>query len=352
MDLQSEIKRNNQNMSSLFGFSIVVCCYNSSKKIGKTLEHLFQLEFEKTQFEIILVNNNSHDDTVQKALNICELKNTSNIEFSVLSEMSPGLNFARISGAKKAKFDLIVFCDDDNWLQKDYLCEAKKTFDIYPKVDLIGGNPEAVFEKEKPEWFEQNKSAYACATMGEVFKNISTGNETFIGAGLIIKKNILIKIYNAHLITTDRKGVDLSSGGDNEICLYAKLFGAQLIYNPKMKFKHYMTEDRLNWSYCCRLYTAFGKSESALQAYHFFLQKEESNFSKYYKKYFLFHLKKLLQSPNRLYFFLFSNRIGEEYIPIYNRSWSTIKYSIFNYGKIKSHYQLLTKIIENVDGNN
>ncbi|NJN42415.1 MAG: glycosyltransferase [Flammeovirgaceae bacterium] len=51
------------------GVSVIICCYNSSSRIEKTLEHLFQQKTNsRLHWEIILVDNASTDQTKATAI--------------------------------------------------------------------------------------------------------------------------------------------------------------------------------------------------------------------------------------------------------------------------------------------
>lgn len=50
-------------MPATLGISIMICCYNSEKRIVPTLQHLSKLKTDGIAVEIILVNNASTDDT-------------------------------------------------------------------------------------------------------------------------------------------------------------------------------------------------------------------------------------------------------------------------------------------------
>ena len=53
------------------GISIIICCYNSAKRLHETLKHLALQQVSDTiHWEVILVNNNSTDATTQIALEI------------------------------------------------------------------------------------------------------------------------------------------------------------------------------------------------------------------------------------------------------------------------------------------
>ena len=51
-------------------FSIIICCFNSAKRIEPTLGHIAKQNSSHFKFEVILVDNNSTDETQTISLNI------------------------------------------------------------------------------------------------------------------------------------------------------------------------------------------------------------------------------------------------------------------------------------------
>lgn len=64
----------------------------------------------------------------------------------------PGIARARIAGVKAAMGEWIVFVDDDNVLDIDYLERAKEIIRRRPEVVLFCGRISGEFEMQPPEW--------------------------------------------------------------------------------------------------------------------------------------------------------------------------------------------------------
>lgn len=158
------------------GVSIIICCYNSESKIAKTLGHISK---QKTRtnvlWETILVNNASADNT--KA--VCEstwnaFKNPN--PFYIVDQPVPGLIAARKKGISKARYDYIVFCDDDNWLSPDYIQTAFEIFEENPNIGVCGGYNTPVSDVPLPFWFERFHRSYATGEQGTGFGKAKYGS--------------------------------------------------------------------------------------------------------------------------------------------------------------------------------
>lgn len=245
---------------------MIICSYNSGDKIIPTLQHLaLQKRLPGVSYELVLVDNNTPDDTVEKATN-CWQSLDNPFPFRKVKEARPGLTYARQKGITEATFEYIVLCDDDNWLSNDYLQKVYQIFDAMPDVALVGGKGEPVFENDAPGWFYKvDGFGYALGAEGR-----KTGyTESVYGAGMGIRKSVFIQ-WASQLDTfflTDRKGKELSSGGDTEICMIIKQAGKKIFFDETLTFKHFIEEKRLRWDYYLKLRKSFGVANAYLDLY-------------------------------------------------------------------------------------
>jgi glycosyltransferase involved in cell wall biosynthesis len=236
------------------GVSIVICCYNSQNRIIPTLSAIAKQIIADFSVEIIIVNNASTDNTSTITQNTWNALNAP-FPLSIIEEKTPGLNAARIAGIKNAQHPIILLCDDDNHLYPDYLSVLVKTFWVHPEVGAVGGQGIPLFESQEPEWFESSKGAYAVGAQlpGSGYAWV------LYGACLALRNSACQKLLssNFQFIGTDRKGNQLASGGDTELCLALRILGFKLWYEESLKFFHAIPANRLQWSYLIRLHEGF-----------------------------------------------------------------------------------------------
>lgn len=252
------------------GISVIICCFNSEQRIKPTLEHLrAQTGMENISWEIILVNNASTDNTVTKALEIWEhLQNNMNPDLHVVDEPSPGLSNARKTGIYEASFEILCFCDDDNWLHPNYLSTAYEIMTNNGSIGALAGKGIAISDIQLPDWFAQYQTCYACGTLAEKSGDV-TGNKWIWGAGMILRTAYMKRLFEAGFsnINEDRKGENLSSGGDTEICYWHILTGKKLWYDERLVFSHYISPARLTKEMAERLWNELDKSYNSLAPY-------------------------------------------------------------------------------------
>jgi len=297
--------------------SILVCFYNAAHKLPKTLEHIKKLDISNiTECELILVNNNSNDDSCTIIQN--EMKGFNLFPWKIVDEPNPGLSNARLRGIAESQYEFLLFCDDDNWLAKDYIHNAISILTSNSNIAVLGGFGEAVSDIEFPEWFNRHKNFYA---VGEQFpyngKVFGVRNVVY-GAGMIVRREAWEYIISKGFtfFTLGRTGKSLSSGEDSEMCLAFQIAGFDIWYDDSLRFKHYIEPKRLTENYFKKLQKGMSSSGYVTQFYRRYLFGYKPHVTKYFwlKEliYTLFEIVKnfktfslFLQSRNRILFLLY-----------------------------------------------
>lgn len=103
------------------GISIVICCYNSAKRLPKTLFHLSKQKLESgAEVEIIVVDNASTKNTFDVSKTEWG-KYSSKAIFRNMKQPISGQTAALEMGVNAALYNYILPVDDDNWLDESFL---------------------------------------------------------------------------------------------------------------------------------------------------------------------------------------------------------------------------------------
>src|SRR5690606_27229141 len=114
--------------------------------------------------------------------------------FSLLVQPTLGLTYARELALEKARYEFILFCDDDNWLSESYVSVAYDLMLQHSSIGVLGGYGELVYETTPPGWaasytvFANGRQA---PRSGKVLRN------AVYGAGCVIRKTAYDKIHSA-----------------------------------------------------------------------------------------------------------------------------------------------------------
>lgn len=272
------------------GVSIVVCCYNSADRLPETLRHLAAQEnVPNLATEVIVVDNACTDATSTVAIDIWRSLGTP-YELRVVKEPVAGLSHARSRGIYESRHEILIFCDDDNWLNPSYVMIAAEIMDSNPLIGLAGGTTEAVFEVQSvPVWFEQVSGGYAVG--GSAGSGVVPEGEIVWGAGMVARKSALNCLLKSgfKFLCNDRKGSMLSSGGDSELCQAIRWLGYTVYHDGRLNLMHWIPKDRLTWRYLVRLQKGFGAASIAGDAVRLF-QHQHQPVRNYIRKSFIYQL--------------------------------------------------------------
>lgn len=98
-------------------FSIVLPTYNRAHVLADTVNRLYALDWNPKDVEVVIVNNNSSDNT-QKVVKQLQRKYPT---LRYVFEKKQGRTFASITGMASATHKKIIFIDDDIAVQSDLL---------------------------------------------------------------------------------------------------------------------------------------------------------------------------------------------------------------------------------------
>ena len=250
------------------GISIIICCYNSEKRLPKVLEHLSCQETKyNIDWEIIVVDNSSKDNTSEVAKSSWNRKD---VPLQVIYEPKPGLSYARTTGINNSKYEIICFIDDDNWVENKWIQKIYTIMSNNPDVAICGGRGEAAFESSPPGWFTKFQDAYAVGSQYNYRGLLVYPDVMLYGAGITIRKKVIKQLFdnNFEFLLSGRKGKKLTSGDDSELCYAVALAGYKLFHDPNLKFEHYLPDNRLSWNYMVNLTKSFGRSAVILNLYN------------------------------------------------------------------------------------
>lgn len=129
--------------------TVVVPTYNRAKMLGITLESLSAQSYGSENYEILVVDNNSSDDTA----NVVKSRQAkSPVAITYLLESRQGVHYARNSAFKHSKGDILYYTDDDMIADKDLLTEIVKPFLFDSRVGSVTGRVVPEWEQTPPLW--------------------------------------------------------------------------------------------------------------------------------------------------------------------------------------------------------
>ena len=285
--------------------SIIMCCYNSAKRVPQTLEYLSRLTLPTAHaVELIVVDNASTDNTRQLAKETWS-RLGSPFPMRIVTEASAGLSFARKKGVDEAEGELLLFCDDDNWLNANYLVEGTTLMGENASLGMLGGVGIPAFENIKPDWFDQVRVMYAVGDQHTDYPDVTTSKNYVYGAGAFVRKSAIVKIFeqNIRQVFSDRTANKLLSGGDNELGYLLVASGYKFHWSKELTFFHFIPQARLNYDYLRRMRKGYAFSYPMVSMYKSALTSQDVVFNrKVWMRDLIVSFKRLLRIRMRFIF--------------------------------------------------
>lgn len=237
----------------MFSASVAICSHNPRPDyIERTIAGLRSQEMPVNEWELLLIDNASSNSLASYDLSwhphgrhVCEPK--------------LGLSFARHRAITESKSDILIFVDDDNVLEPDFLRQALIIGSERPRLGAWGGSVVAEFET-KPKTSVMKHSGYlALRTRTRRCCSFSPtcADAIPVGSGLCVRSPVayayIQQYQQSQIKLTDRNGTALSSHGDTEISLVACKMGYEIGTFPELKLLHLIPPERVAEDYLVRL---------------------------------------------------------------------------------------------------
>jgi glycosyltransferase involved in cell wall biosynthesis len=290
-----------QNLNN--GVSILICTYNGSKNLEQTLIHLVNQHVDDNiPWEVILIDNGSTDQSKETAARTWNDQGCP-VPLRLFDEPKKGKDIAIDFGLSKVQYKYVIVCDDDNWLCDTYVQHAYYTMKNNPEIGILGGKSVAAFESNPPQWFFSYQIYFAVGEQGLVNGEIQHywPKYRFLwGAGSVINMEayFFLKSKGFSRILTVRKYPKVARSEDVELCFAIWLAGYKVWYQKELVLQHYISNDRLQWSYLMKVISQSVSSMHYLWPYQIFIfaGNKYNPTASLWLKHVWYHLKELLKN--------------------------------------------------------
>jgi len=234
-------------------FTVAIPTYNGASRLTKVLAKLEkQTGIENISWEIIIVDNNSKDDTakVVQEYQATWSKSMPGVALKYFFEPEQGAAFARLKAVREAQGEWIGFLDDDNLPEPDWIAAAYSFAQAHPDAGAIGGQIHGDFEVQPPEGFEKIQQFLAIREHGsEPFTFDAANIRLPPAAALVVRKQAWLESVPDRPRLTGKLPGLLIQGDDYEPLLYIYKTGWKIWYNPAMHTHHQIPHWRLERDY-------------------------------------------------------------------------------------------------------
>lgn len=250
--------------------TVITCTHNPrSGYLQATVAALAAQTLPTDRWEYLLIDNASapgHAPVVDLAWHL---------HARTIREEQLGLTPARLRGIREARGDLLVFVDDDNVLDADFLAQAAIVAERRLFLGAWSGQCRAAFDEPPPEWTRRYWGNLVIREFeSDMWSNLPRLSETMpCGAGLCVRREAAQHYLHLHEsgrrgFQFDRTGDSLVSGGDNDLAASACALGLGMGLVSALKLTHLIAPQRLTVEYLARLAEGIQFSSLLLDVEH------------------------------------------------------------------------------------
>jgi glycosyltransferase involved in cell wall biosynthesis len=235
--------------------SVIICTHNPEiDRLCRVVSALRDQTLPLIEWELIIVDNAS--DTL-----LTEVVDGSwHPNFRVIREDKLGLTPARLTGIEISTNELLIFVDDDNELERNYLSAARDVFLNQPDLGACSGNAVAEFETSPPEWLNNYLPFLGIRHVDSpIFtKAYFDWKAMPIGAGLCVRREIALGYLKRCQVSLTRQSLGrlgqlLISGEDSDLAMTAIDLDFQVGLSPVLTLRHLIPTERCSEEYVVRL---------------------------------------------------------------------------------------------------
>lgn len=235
---------------------VVLCTYNRSALLAGALEALCSQSADPLSYEIIVVDNNSTDQTADIVNACCDRR----VRVRCIRETRQGLAYARNAGIAATDAELIAFTDDDVRVAPDWIASLQRLAHLHPDAQWFGGKVLPLWPTPPPTWLTSDCwSPLALVDYGEQpLVTDMMSRRCLVGANLAVRRVVFDLVGGFHP-TVQRVADAVGSTEDHE--LQIRMWGAGLagLYSPALVVFAPVQQERLERTYHRRWHVGHGR---------------------------------------------------------------------------------------------
>ena len=227
----------------MLDFSVVIPSYNRPHSLKECLNSLYQSDFPRENFEIVVVDDGSSESYKEVQETFPDLV--------WLRTENGGPAIARNQGVARACGQYIAFTDDDCYVAPDWLSRLKTSFLSAPKA-IVGGSTPAY---ERANLFDQ-VCQFICSLVYSHYNREPNKSSFFAGNNLALSRKSFDDLGGFKTVHTKY------AAEDRTLCNHALSAGYQLIWNQQAIVYHH---PRLSFRKFCRMFFSYGRGAYTYQ---------------------------------------------------------------------------------------
>lgn len=232
-------------------FSVIICTYNRARNLPTCIDHLSQQKgVEDLRWEILVVDNNSSDDT---AATVDRLTREKSVQLRYTFEPQQGLNHARNRGMQESAGKYFCYVDDDILVSPRWLISLYRTLEDND-ADAAGSCIHLDANIRMPKWIQPEMYGFlGYQDYGPTPFQMDGVKQYPFGGNMAFNRRVLDKVglFNTLLGRKGegRKRDNLFKGAETDYFHRLASTGARIFYTPDAVVYHQILPFQLEKSY-------------------------------------------------------------------------------------------------------
>lgn len=244
--------------------SVIIPTRNRADILARCLESLTHQSLPKEEFEVLVIDNGSTDNTHDIAMGY-----VSSLQLVYVHAPEPGLHVGRHEGMRRAISDVLIFADDDIEAEPGWVEAVAQTFEN-PSVALVGGNNYPHFEAEPPAWLMRwwDRPVYKGRALGSLsILDFGDGmmeiDPSFVwGCNFSIRRDVLQQARGFHPDGVPKDKLRFRGDGETYVSEVVRRSGLRTLFNSRASVRHLVPNSRMTEAYFKQRAYAQGISDS------------------------------------------------------------------------------------------
>ena len=228
--------------------SAIICTHNRAAVLPGALRSLAEQTLAAESYEIIVVDNGSHDET--QAIVGARLSQLPNLRY--VHEPKLGLSNARNTGWSHATGPIVAYLDDDAMASRDWLERILAAFEtLQPTPGCVGGRIDPVWEVPRPAWLPDYCLPFLIVCDLSPDPVALPAGKFLVGTNMAFPRRLL-EALGGFPVELGPIGARFGSGEETMLQRWIRAQGHALHYDPAIRVRHQIPESRLSQRWLLR----------------------------------------------------------------------------------------------------
>lgn len=244
---------------------LCICTHNPRTAILRRCLEAIETQLSPPAFRLLLVDNASQPPLTENLLDRLRQRGVPTV---LIREQRLGLTAARLAALEHSHAEWLVFIDDDNVIDPDFIRLGTEFARTHPEVGAFGGRILLPPDIKPPGWMTPLLGSMGVKDEGDqilIDSTLDWDRQDPPGAGLWVRSAIVKRFADRarsdpSIFGLGRRGNNLASCEDAVLVKAARELGFCNAYVPALRALHYLKSERFTFHHALRSLIAYGTS--------------------------------------------------------------------------------------------